>query len=286
MMPNAGVVARANEVFNNAELDDRSLALRRLAVDGLDGGGRGHLGSAFSAIEILRVLYDDVLTFDPAEPKMPERDRCILSKGHGCLAHYAILADKGFFDRGELRRFCHFDSILGGHPDAGKVPGIEASTGALGHGPSIGLGMALGLRLRGSGSRVFVITGDGEINEGSVWEAAMSAGKHGLDNFTVIVDYNKYQSYASTAEVQDLEPLADKWRAFGFAVQEVDGHNVDALRGVFSTLPFAAGKPSAVICHTVKGRGISFAENNMEWHHKSRVPAAQMAEIYRELGGE
>jgi transketolase len=185
-----------------------------------------------------------------------------------------------------MSRFCHFDSILGGHPDAGKIPGIEASTGALGHGPSIGLGMAMGLRLKRSQSRVFVITGDGEINEGSVWEAAMCAGKHGLDNLTIIVDYNKHQSYASTAEVQDLEPLGDKWRAFGFAVQEVDGHDVAALQRVFGELPFQAGKPNAVICHTVKGRGISFAENNMEWHHKSKVPADQIEEIYRELGGK
>jgi transketolase len=286
MMPNAEVVARADQAFKNTQLDDRSLALRRMVVEALDGGGRGHLGSAFSAIEILRVLYDQVLTFDAAKPGLEERDRCILSKGHGCLAHYAILADKGFFARQELSRFCHFDSFLGGHPDAGKVPGIEASTGALGHGPSIGLGMAMGLRLKGSRSRVFVITGDGEINEGSVWEAAMCAGKHGLENLTIIVDYNKHQSYASTAEVQDLEPLGDKWRAFGFAVEEVDGHDVAALQRVFAALPFKTGKPNAVICHTVKGRGISFAENNVEWHHKSRVPAEQIEEIYRELGGK
>lgn len=285
MMPNAQAVAKAQTAFNRTELDDRSLYLRRLIVDGLDGGGRGHLGSAFSAIDVLRVLYDDILHYDPANPDLPDRDRCILSKGHGCLAHYAILADKGFFNKDEIRRFCHFDSILGGHPDAGKVPGVEASTGALGHGPSIAVGMALGARLHGRANRVFVITGDGEINEGSVWEAAMCAGKHGLDNLVVIVDYNKHQSYASTAEVQDLEPLADKWRAFGFAVQEVDGHDVNAVRAVLKTLPFEKGKPNAVISHTVKGRGVSFAENNLEWHHKSRVPADQLDEIYRQLGG-
>ncbi len=284
-MPNAQAVAEAQAAFNRTELDERSLYLRRLIVDGLDGGGRGHLGSAFSAIDVMRVLYDDILHVDPNNPDMPDRDRCILSKGHGCLAHYAILADKGFFDTAELRKFCHFDGILGGHPDAGKVPGVEASTGALGHGPSIAVGMALGARLQGRDNRVFVVTGDGEINEGSVWEAAMSAGKHGLDNLVVIVDYNKHQSYASTAIVQDLEPLADKWRAFGFAVQEVDGHDVDAVRAVLQGVPFEKGKPNAVISHTVKGRGISFAENNMEWHHKSRVPAEQLEEIYRELGG-
>ncbi|HYM32811.1 MAG TPA: transketolase, partial [Candidatus Cybelea sp.] len=282
-------LARAEAAFapprpDQAVLDSRSKHLRRLAVNGLKGGNRGHLGSAFSAIEILRVLYDEVLRFNPRNPKWEERDRCILSKGHGCLGLYAVLADKGFFPVGELDRFCHFDGILGGHPDAGKVPGVEASTGALGHGPSIAVGMALSLRLKRSASRVFVVTGDGEINEGSVWEAAMAASKHRLDNLTIIVDYNKHQSYASTAEVQDLEPLADKWRAFGFAVREVDGHDVPALRRAFSALPFAQGyRPSAIIAHTVKGKGVSFAENNMKWHHKSNIPAAELAAVYREL---
>lgn len=266
------------------ELDARSKALRRLVVDALKGGGRGHLGAAFSAIEILRVLYDEVLRIDPRQPDLPERDRLLLSKGHGCLALYALLADKGFFPIEELSRFCRYDSILGGHPDAAKVPGVEASTGALGHGPSIGLGLALAARLSGRRSRVFVVTGDGEINEGSVWEAAMSAAKHRLDNLTLIVDYNKHQSYASTAEVLDLEPLADKWRSFGFAVREVDGHDVAALKRLFAELPFAPGvSPNAIIAHTVKGRGVSFAENNLAWHHKSNIPAAELAAVYREL---
>src|SRR5207244_2795262 len=157
----------------------------------------------------------------------------------------------GFFPASELEKFCAADGILGGHPDAGKVPGIEASTGALGHGLPIGLGFALHLRMVKSDSRVFVILGDGECNEGSVWEAAMCAGKHRLANLTAIVDYNKHQSYASTREVQDLEPFVDKWRAFGFAVREVEGHDVAALRETFRAAPFDYGKPSAVICHTV-----------------------------------
>jgi len=252
-------------------LDDRSKHLRRVIVRVLQKARRGHVGAAYSLVEILRVLYDDVLRYNPQNPKWKDRDRCILSKGHGCLALYAILADKGFFPELELDKFCAADGILGGHPDAGKVPGVEASTGALGHGLPIGLGMALHLRLAGSDSRVFVILGDGECNEGSVWEAAMCAGKHRLTNLTAIVDYNKHQSYASTKEVQDLEPFADKWRSFGFAVREVDGHDVPALRETFKSLPFAGDKPSAVICHTVKGKGVSFAENNMKWHHKNKV---------------
>jgi transketolase len=252
-------------------LDERSKQLRRTVVRMLQKARRGHVGSAYSLVEILRVLYDDVLRFDPKNPKWPDRDRCILSKGHGCLALYAVLADKGFFPEAELGKFCAADGILGGHPDAGKVPGVEASTGALGHGLPIGLGMALHLRMARSPARVFVVLGDGECNEGSVWEAAMCAGKHRLTRLTAVVDYNKHQSYASTKEVQDLEPFADKWRSFGFAVHEIDGHDVEALRDVFRAAPFAADRPSAVICHTVKGKGASFAENNMKWHHKNKV---------------
>jgi transketolase len=265
-------------------LDDRSKHLRRLVFDALIAAGRGHPGPALSLIEIIRVLYDDVMRFRPAEPGWNGRDRFILSKGHGCLALYAVLADHGFFPTATLKTFCAFDSILGGHPEYGIIPGVEASTGALGHGLSIGLGMALAQRIKNQDARVFVAMGDGEINEGSVWEAAMAAGKHGLDNLTAIIDYNKLQSYGPTAQVQDMEPLADKWRSFGFAVTEVNGHDVAALRQTFTALPVAVGKPSAVICHTVKGRGIPAAENNPDWHHKNKLSPAEMAAIESALG--
>jgi transketolase len=251
-------------------LDERSLALRRVIIRTLGAGQRGHVGAAFSVIEILRVLYDDVLKFDAANPKWPERDRVILSKGHGCLALYTMLADKGFIPASELLKFCKGDGLLGGHPEH-HIPGVEASTGSLGHGMSIGLGMALGARIDKKSTRVFVVIGDGESNEGSIWEAALAAGKHGLENFCVLTDYNKHQSYGSTAEVQNLEPLTDKWRAFGFGVVEVNGHDVTELRQALAALPAAKGKPTAIICHTVKGKGIKFAENNMEWHHQNKV---------------
>ena len=267
-------------------LDQRSRDLRRLVIDALDGGGRGHIGSSMSLIEIVRVLYDDVLEFRPGEPDWPDRDRCILSKGHGCLALYAVLADKGFFAKEVLKSFCKQDSFLGGHPERGKVPGVEASTGALGHGLSIAVGMALAARLQKRDRRHFVVLGDGEINEGSVWEAAMSASKHQLSSLTAIVDYNKLQSYGPTAEVMDLEPLADKWRSFGFSVAEVDGHNVEDLRSTLGALPFDKQKPSAVIAHTVKGKGIPFAENDATWHHKSRLPDEQIAALYQALEDE
>lgn len=264
-------------------MDDRSKELRRRIVRMLADGGRGHLAPAFSLVEILRVLYDHVLRYDPRDPWRPDRDRCILSKGHGCMALYALLADKGFFDSAECGRFCAFDGILGGHPERGKTPGVEASTGSLGHGLSLGVGFALNARHERSAHRTMVVLGDGECNEGSVWEAAMCAAKHRLDNLCAVVDCNGQQSFGSTSEVQELEPFADKWRAFGFAVAEADGHDLEDLRRVFARLPLEPGRPSAVICHTVKGRGVSFVERNLAWHHRSKVAAEDVRRLLAEL---
>jgi transketolase len=264
-------------------LDDRSKYLRRLVVRALAGGERGHVGSSMSLVEIMRVLYDDILRFRPSEPKWPGRDRMILSKGHGCIALYVMLADKGFIPLETLDTFCRRDSILGGHPEAAKVPGVEASTGSLGHGLSYGVGMALAARIEKRDSRVIVVMGDGEIDEGSVWEAALCAGKHRLSHLTAVVDYNKIQSAGPTSEVQDLEPLLDKWRAFNFAAVDVDGHDVAALRDVFRRLPLAGDRPSAVICHTVKGKGIPFAENDANWHHKSKIGQDVVSKLFAAL---
>jgi len=269
--------------INTTPLDRRSRELRRQIVRMLEKGGRGHVGSAFSLVEILRVLYDDILKYDPKHPRSPQRDRCILSKGHGCLALYVLLAEKGFFPESELWKFCKPDGILGGHPEFGKVPGVEASTGSLGHGLPIGVGFALNARHEKAGHRIFVVSSDGESNEGSVWEAALCAGKHRLSNLTVLVDYNKQQSYSTTYEVLDLEPFADKWRAFGFAVEEVDGHNVEQLRAALKRVPFAADKPSTILCHTIKGKGASFVENNLNWHHKNKVTDDEVKALLAEL---
>ena len=274
-----------NAVESTAALDARSLALRKLVVRAMVAARRGHPGPALSLIEIMRVLYDEVLRVRPDEPSWPERDRCILSKGHGCLAWYALLADKGFFPVDELDTFCRYDSRLGGHPEFGSLPGVEASTGALGHGLSIGVGLALAARLQHAAWRTFVVMGDGELDEGSVWEAAMAAGKHRLDQLVAIVDHNKLQSYGPVSEVQDLSPLADKWASFGFAVREVDGHDVVALGAAFAALPFVAGRPSVLICHTVKGRGIPDAEHNPAWHHKNALTESELAAIGSALGG-
>ena len=264
-------------------LDERSKYLRKLVVRALEGGERGHVGSSMSLIEIMRVLYDDILRYRSSEPQWRDRDRMILSKGHGCIALYVMLADKGFFPLDTLDTFCRRNSILGGHPEAGKVPGVEASTGALGHGLSIGVGTALAMRMQKRDSRVIVVLGDGEIDEGSVWEAALCAGKHGLSNLTAVIDYNKVQSAGPTREIQDLEPLADKWRAFNFATVEVDGHNVESLRDVFHRLPVTQDRPTAIICHTIKGKGIGFAENDANWHHKSKINKDVVAKLYGAL---
>jgi transketolase len=269
--------------YNTPPLDERSKALRRHLVRMVKVDKRGHIGPALSLFEILRVLYDDVLRFDANNPRWPERDRCILSKGHGCIALYAVLADKGFFPMEEFDRFCRKNGILGGHPEYGKVPGVEASTGALGHGLPIGLGMALAARAQKRDSRVFVVMGDGETNEGSVWEAALCIGKHRLSNLTAIIDYNKIQSAGYTRDIQTLEPIMDKWRAFNFETVEVDGHDVAALQKVFKNLPLQADKPTAVICHTVKGKGFSFAENEPKWHHQSGIKPEVLAQMDDEL---
>jgi transketolase len=253
-------------------LDARSRDLRLAIVDAMVGGRRGHVGSALSLVEIVRVLYDDVLHVRPSDPQWRDRDRCILSKGHGCLALYAVLADKGFFPREELLVQCTPGALLGGHPET-HIPGVEASTGALGHGLPIAVGLALAAKMQHRTNRVVVITGDGELDEGSNWEAALSARKHELDNLVLIVDYNKLQSFGPVSEVMPLEPLANKLTAFGFAVREVDGHDVAALRDALRTLPFEAGKPSALIAHTIKGGGIAECEHDPEWHHKASFDA-------------
>lgn len=268
--------------IQSPDLDARSLDLRKTIVRILESSGRGHLGSAFSLVEILRVLYDDVLRYDSKNPKWPQRDRFILSKGHGCLALYVLLAEKGFFPESELRKFSASDGILGGHPEV-KIPGVEVSTGSLGHGLSFGIGFALNARFERADYRTFVVIGDGESNEGSIWEGAMCASKHRLSNLTVIVDYNRQQSYGASSEVQDLEPILDKWTSFGFAVTEVDGHCVDEIRAALSCLPLVPDKPSAIVCHTVKGKGVEFVENNMDWHHKNRVTDEEIESLLAAL---
>jgi len=242
-----------------------------------------HIGSSFSMSELLAVLYGGgVLRVDPACPDWPERDRFILSKGHGCAGLYAALAEAGFFPLPELDTFYLNGTRLAGHATT-TVPGVELSTGSLGHGLPVGTGMALAAKRAGEAHRVFVLLSDGECDEGSVWEAALFAPQHRLDNLVVIVDYNKIQSLGTVKEVLDLDPFADKWRSFRWAVREIDGHDVDAVRDALTAVPFESGRPSCVIAHTVKGKGVSFMEDKLLWHYRAPL-GDDRAIAMRELG--
>lgn len=264
------------------KLDERSKYLRKLILLALEGGKRGHIGSSMSLVEIIRVLYDSILKYDVTNLQSPARDRFILSKGHGCLALYALLADKKFISDDDLKKFCHFHAMLGGHPDS-KIPGVEVSTGSLGHGLSIAVGMAIAAKMQKKMHRIFVIMGDGELNEGSVWEGALCAAKHKLDNLVVIVDRNHLQSYDNSDVVLNLEPLVDKWKSFGFSAVEVNGHDIEAIEKELSRAPFENQKPSILICHTVKGKGIGMAEGIAAWHHKASLSEIDIKNLHEQL---
>ena len=267
------------------DLKARAQEIRKDIFKTICNGGGGHLPACLSVVEILTVLYHAVLKIDPRQPQDPGRDRFILSKGHGGVALYAVLAAKGFFDRQHLETHGKKGTTLGGHPDMHKVPGVEASTGALGHGLSFGAGMALAGKKDGVPYRVFVLLGDGECQEGSVWEAALFAPQHKLDNLTVIIDHNKLQAMDRLENIVGLDPLAGKWESFGWAVEEVDGHDIDKLQALLKRLPFQNGRPSLIIAHTVKGKGISFMENVPIWHYRQPNPD-EMKKACDELGLE
>jgi transketolase len=241
-----------------------------------------HIGSCLSIADVLAALYGGVLRVDPARPDWPERDRFILSKGHAAAIVYAVLAERGLFPREWLDHYCEDGQPLAGHITRDGVPGVDFSTGSLGHGLSLGCGVALAAKRTGAGFRAFVLLSDGECDEGSTWEAALFAPHHKLDNLIAIVDYNKIQSFGTVKEVLDLEPFADKWRAAGWAVREIDGHDHARILDALLAAPFAAGRPSLILAHTTKGKGVSFMENELAWHYKS-PNAAQLAAALAEL---
>ncbi len=264
-------------------LDERSLQVRRLVLRALAGADKGHVGSALSLIEIFRVLYERVVKHNPKDPAWSERDRVILSKGHGCLALYAALADQGYFPLSTLDTVCERGAPLGGHPERHLGLGIEASTGALGHGLPIAVGMALAHQKKGSGVRIFVIVGDGELNEGSNWEALLIASKHHLNNLVLIVDHNGQQLHGSTALVAPLEPLRQKLESFGACVHEADGHSMAQLSEAFDRVQKSEPKKvNVVICHTIKGKGLVAAEHNPAWHYKRTFGEKGIQEIANE----
>ena len=249
-------------------LREQALEIRRNTWRALHGAGSGHMGGALSAADLLAALYFHYLRLRPAEPDWPERDRFVLSKGHANAALGAVLAQAGFVDDGFLDTFYGYESTFGMHPDI-KVAGVEMCTGALGHGLSVGLGMALGARLQGKDFRTVVMLGDGELQEGSNWEAAMAAAHLAPLSLTAIVDYNKVQQSGHVAEMLGLEPLADKWRAFGWSVRECDGHDMAQVVDALDALPEAPDRPSLLIAHTVKGKGTRFAEDSYLWHNNA-----------------
>lgn len=268
-------IAQAQPTRRDALIAEQARLIRRDIVTTIDAAGAGHIGGDLSVTDVLTTLYFGVLRIDPEKPEKVDRDRFILSKGHCAAALYSTLARVGYFSEDELTTFMAPDSALNGHPNRNKVPGVETNTGPLGHGLPVAVGEALGLRLLNTDYRVFVTTGDGELQEGSNWEALMAAAHFGLSNLTVIVDRNRLQQGARTEETNGLDPLPERMAAFGCEVREVDGHSIAEL--VAALAPSTTGKPVAVIANTVKGRGVSFMEDRVEWHHK--VPSTEQVAL-------
>lgn len=265
-------------------LAGRAHALRQAVLEMVYGVQSGHLGGSFSAAEILVTLYEHELRLNPQDPGWPERDRFVLAKGHAAPALYVELAERGFFPQEELATFRRVGSILQGHPDMRKTPGVEMSTGSLGQGLSAAAGMALAARLDARTYRTWALLGDGELDEGQVWEAAAFAAAHRLDNLTAIVDWNRVQLDGTTEEILPLGPLPEKWRAFGWEVCECDGHDVAALLETYERVKAVKGRPAVILAHTVKGKGVSFMEGKAAWHG-APPNAEQYSQAKVELGG-
>jgi len=256
-----------------AELQDLCKRVRREIVEMIGAAKSGHPGGSLSAVEIVATLYFDVMRHDPANPKWPERDRFILSKGHGAPVLYSIMAEAGYLPKDRLNSLRKLGSIYQGHPDVRFIPALEASTGSLGNGLSLALGMGCAARLDKAAWRTYVVLGDGEIQEGQIWEAAMFGAFHKVDNVVAIVDYNRIQLDGFVKDIMELEPLVDKWKAFGWHTLEIDGHHIPAVQAAFAEAAATKGKPTVVIAHTVKGKGVSFMENNPKFHGVAPTPA-------------
>jgi transketolase len=248
------------------ELKQKSVEYRKKILKYIVGANAGHTGGSLSCTDILNVLYNHVLHVSPENFSSPDRDRYVQSKGHCVEALFVVLADKGFFPESDLETLCKYKSHYIGHPTK-KVKGVEQNTGALGHGLPICTGMAIAAKIDKKDYKVFTLMGDGELPEGSNWEAALSAAHYKLDNLCAIIDKNSLQITAPTADVMNTDPLDEKWKAFGWAVKEVNGNDIEELKAAFAALPFEKGKPSVIIAHTTKGKGVSFMENELKWHH-------------------
>jgi transketolase len=256
--------------YRSLELIEISKNIRKSIISTINRCGDGHPAPSLSVADILNVLYFDVLNINPEKPEWEDRDRLVLSKGHAYTGLYVVLAKRGYFSEDVLCTLRHINSILQGHPDMKKTPGVDFTSGSLGHGLSAGVGMALGAKIDKKAFNVYIIIGDGESQEGLIWEGAMAAGNYKLDNLTCILDYNKNQQGGKVRDIMDIEPLKEKWEAFKWNVVEVDGHDIEKLRETFENLKQVKGKPKLVIANMVKGKGVSFMENNNSWH--KRVP--------------
>lgn len=264
------------------QLEIYAARCRRNVLRMITAGGSGHLGGALSAIDIVTTLYFEVLNIDPADPSQSGRDRFLLSAGHKAMCQYAVLAERGFFDHSLLDSYGAMDTALGGHPDMHKLPGVEANTGALGHGLSIALGMALGLRYQAIPARVFTLLGDGELPEGSNWEAAAAAAHHRADSLVAIVDNNDLQISGRVGQVMNMSSIAEKFTAFGWSVREIDGHDLAQIAQTLQDAPFEKGKPSLIIAHTIKAKGLSFAEDEVSYHYW-KPDSEELAEAIAEV---
>jgi transketolase len=269
--------------IDEAALKKRAAIIRGRVVEMCHASSSAHLGSSLSCIDVLTAAYWHVLRIDPKNPADPLRDRFILSKGHAAMAIYATLAMRGYFPEAELDTYNQDNGRLAEHPPANLLPGVEAATGSLGHGLPIGIGMAVAGRIKGQSYRVYALMSDGENNEGSVWEAAMFAAAQKLENLCIIVDYNKWQATARSNETLMLAPLREKWAAFGWDAHEINGHDVGALAAAMSNIPNGSGRPVALIAHTVKGKGVSFMEDDNNWHYRAPT-AEEVVKARKELG--
>jgi len=247
-------------------LEKKANLIRRYIIEMISNAEGGHIGGALSIADIMAVLYFHTLKIDPKNPEWEDRDRLVLSKGHASAAWYAALAERGYFPKEELLTFDHINSRLQGHPDMKRTPGVDMSSGSLGQGISAALGMALAARYLKKTYRTFVILGDGETQEGQVWEAAMVAAHYNLDNLIVILDYNKLQLYGQTNTIMNIEPVIEKWQVFGWNTIEINGHRINEIVQALENAVKFEGKPTIVVAHTVKGKGVSFMENKVEWH--------------------
>ncbi|MBI5065385.1 transketolase [Candidatus Woesearchaeota archaeon] len=256
------------ELKNQEWLSNKANELRIEILKMVNKSQGGHIGGAYSVIDVMTALYFNVLNYDPKNPSWSDRDRLVFSKGHGCLALYTVLAEVGYFGKENLDKYCVDEGLLGGHPERGLIPGVEVSSGSLGHGVSFGVGMALAAKIDKKQYKTYVVISDGELNEGSTWEGFMAGAQFKLDNLTVIIDSNKHISLGRTEDIMNVEPLPKRLESFGWNVQDIDGHSMSEILNALDATQYSQGKPNAIVANTIKGKGVSFMENATKWHYR------------------